>query len=119
MLRTSTKNVAYEVISCLIDQNGRGVLTEIIKWLTTCNQNLLNDNDSILNQLSRKKDVDESEEEPESFIQSNNPGIKGDNASTTSAGSASIGSSGEVRIKIRKNSMEPHSKVKANHSHLL
>lgn len=35
MLRTSTKNVAYEVISCLIDSSGRGVLTEIIKWLTT------------------------------------------------------------------------------------
>jgi len=34
MLRTSTRNVAYEVISCLID-NGRGVLTEIIKFLTT------------------------------------------------------------------------------------
>lgn len=37
MLRTSTKNVAYEVISCLIESNGRGVLTEIIKWLTTSN----------------------------------------------------------------------------------
>ena len=49
MLRTSTKNVAYEVISCLIESNGRGVLTEIIKWLTTSNQNLLNDNESILN----------------------------------------------------------------------
>jgi predicted metal-dependent hydrolase len=49
MLRTSTKNVAYEVISCLIDASGKGVLTEIIKWLTTCNnQNLLNDNESIL-----------------------------------------------------------------------
>lgn len=48
MLRTSTKNVAYEVISCLIDQSGKGVLTEIIKWLTTCNQNFLNDNESIL-----------------------------------------------------------------------
>lgn len=34
MLRTSTRNVAYEVISCLID-NGRGVLTDIIKFLTT------------------------------------------------------------------------------------
>jgi hypothetical protein len=34
MLRTSTKNVAYEIISCLIE-NGRGVLTEIIKFLTT------------------------------------------------------------------------------------
>ena len=68
MLRTSTKNVAYEVISCLIEANGRGVLTEIIKWLTTCNQNLLNDNESILNQLSNKKDFYDSEEEPESFI---------------------------------------------------
>lgn len=48
MLRTSTKNVAYEVISCLIDINAKGVLTEIIKWLTTCNQNLLNDSESIL-----------------------------------------------------------------------
>ena len=69
MLRTSTLFVAYEVISCLIDQNGKGVLTEIIKWLTTSNQNLLNDNESILDQLSRKKDVDESEEETESFVQ--------------------------------------------------
>lgn len=68
MLRTSTKNVAYEVISCLIEANGRGVLTEIIKWLTTCNQNLLNDNESILDQLSRKKDAFDSDEEPESFI---------------------------------------------------
>lgn len=69
MLRTSTKNVAYEVISCLIESNGRGVLTEIIKWLTTCNQNLLNDNESILNQLSRKKDMNDSDEEPESLAQ--------------------------------------------------
>ena len=69
MLRTSTKNVAYEVISCLIESNGRGVLTEIIKWLTTCNQNLLNDNESILNQLSsqHKKEYN-SDEEPESYI---------------------------------------------------
>jgi len=42
----------------------------------------------------------------------------GDNNSTTSIGSGSIGSgnSGDIRIKIRKNSMEPHSKMKANHS---
>ena len=38
MLRTSTRNVAYEVISCLIDANGRGVLTEIIKFLTISNK---------------------------------------------------------------------------------
>lgn len=75
-----------------------------------------------MNQLSRKKDVDESEEEPESFIYapagSGVSKVGGDNNSTTSVGSSSIGSgnSGDVRIKIRKNSMEPHSKMKANHS---
>lgn len=39
----------------------------------------------------------------------------------TSVGSGSMGSgySGDVRIKIRKNSMEPNSKIKANHSHLV
>lgn len=62
--------------------------------------------------------MDESEEEPESFLQNV---IKGDNASSTSVGSSNIGNgnSGEVRIKIRKNSMDPHSKMKANHSHLI
>lgn len=34
MLRTSTKNVAQEVVSCLIGLEGRGVLTAIIKALT-------------------------------------------------------------------------------------
>jgi hypothetical protein len=52
MLHTSTKNVAQEVISCLItvDSNEKnknnegtiklikGVLTDIIKWLTMTNQ---------------------------------------------------------------------------------
>lgn len=33
MLCTSTKNIAQEVVSCLISAEGRGVLTEIIKWL--------------------------------------------------------------------------------------
>ena len=57
--------------------------------------------------------MDESEEEPESFIYA--PAGSGvskaaDNNSTTSVGSSSIGigNSGDVRIKIRKNSMEPH-----------
>lgn len=98
MLRTSTKNVAYEVISCLVDNTGRGVLTEIIKWLTTSNQNLLNNNESILNQLSRKqKDERNSEdEEPESFHV------------VPVAAQRSLVKDGEVRIKIRKNSIEPH-----------
>ena len=76
-----------------------------------------------MNQLSRKKDIDESEEEPESFIYApaGSTGKANDNNSTTSVGSGSIGSgnSGDVRIKIRKNSMEPHSKMKANHSQLI
>jgi len=109
MLRTSTKNVAYEVISCLIDSNGKGVLTEIIKWLTTSDQNLLNDNESILDHLSKRKDAVavESEEEPESYVRG--PVGVGDNMSTNSTGS-----SGSMRIKIRKNSVDPHSKIKAN-----
>ena len=55
MLRTSTRNVAYEVISCLIDQSGRGVLTETIKLLTTGrSNNVLEDNgSSILDGLQR------------------------------------------------------------------
>jgi hypothetical protein len=112
MLRTSTKNVAYEVISCLIESNGRGVLTEIIKWLTTCNQNLLNDNESILNQLSRKKDIYDSDEEPES-IASQEGG-----SSSIKVGHAGINGNQEIRIKIRKNSVDPHSnKVKSSHNY--
>lgn len=48
MLRTSTKNVAHEVVSCLVEPTGRGVLTDIIRWLTTSQQNMLNDHLSIL-----------------------------------------------------------------------
>jgi tubulin polyglutamylase TTLL5 len=33
ILRKTTRNVAHEVISCLIDADGRGILTDIIKWL--------------------------------------------------------------------------------------
>lgn len=51
MLRTSTRNVAYEVISCLID-NGRGVLTEIIKFLTTStNRYFVQEDSSFLDSL--------------------------------------------------------------------
>jgi len=79
---------------------------------------LLNENESILDQLSRKKDVDESEEEPESYVQTH---VKAENASTASFGSASIGSgnSGDVRIKIRKNSMDPHMKIKSTYSQVI
>lgn len=48
MLRTSTKNVAHEVVSCLIEASGRGVLTDIIRWLKTSQSNMLNDHLSIL-----------------------------------------------------------------------
>jgi hypothetical protein len=56
MLRTSTRNVAYEVISCLIDNNGNGVLTEIIKLLTTMNKNFVSETgSSFLDGSLRKK----------------------------------------------------------------
>ena len=57
MLRTSTRNVAYEVISCLIDQTGRGVLTEIIKFLTISNKHIIEveeNGSSILDNLNKK-----------------------------------------------------------------
>jgi hypothetical protein len=69
MLRTSTKNVAYEVISCLIDSNGRGVLTEIIKWLTQNQQNSnMLDGKSILDSYSRKEVIHDTDEDPESYM---------------------------------------------------
>ena len=62
--------------------------------------------------------MDESDEEPESFVYAPTGINKHEKDSSASVGTSSIGSgnSGEVRIKIRKNSMEPHSKMKANHS---
>ena len=57
MLRTSTRNVAYEVISCLIDANGKGVLTEIIKFLTISNKHIIEveeNGSSILDNLNKK-----------------------------------------------------------------
>lgn len=93
MLRTSTKNVAYEVISCLIDSAGRGVLTEIIKWLTMNQQNNQNlDGKSILDSYSSSKPMfRDTEEDPESYVGS-------------SANSNTSQHSTNVRIKIRKNS---------------
>ena len=58
MLRTSTRNVAYEVISCLID-NGRGVLTEIIKFLTTSTNRYFveEDSSSFLDSLQKRQNL--------------------------------------------------------------
>lgn len=104
MLRKSTKNVAHEVVSCLIESSGRGVLTDIIRWLTTSQHNMLNDHLSILDssdigQSSRFKDYGEEEpedyEEVESFY----------NTKST------MNTSG-IRIKVRKSSVDPHSKKK-------
>lgn len=33
MLRVTTKNAAYEVVSCLVEFKSRGVLTSIIEWM--------------------------------------------------------------------------------------
>jgi len=95
MLRTSTRNVAYEVISCLIDANGRGVLTEIIKFLTISNKHIIEveeNGSSILDNLNKKSHshygrhhnyyqnskygnkvarIDENEEDPESYANNN------------------------------------------------
>lgn len=55
MLRTSTRNVAYEVISCLIE-NGKGVLTEIIKFLsTTTNRHFVQEENSFFLDSLQKK----------------------------------------------------------------
>ena len=33
MLKTSTKNVAQDVVACLVETSGKGLLTEILKWM--------------------------------------------------------------------------------------
>jgi len=137
MLRTSTRNVAYEVISCLIDQNGKGVLTEIIKFLTTSNKHIVEENgSSILDSLHKKTNyygryhnhqvgknlsqhvprVDESEEDTESYVSGHaSPPIVKNKGSSMSIGSSSQSNNGDIRIKIRKNSIEPYQMAKATH----
>lgn len=104
MLRTSTKNVAHEVVSCLVEPTGRGVLTDIIRWLTTSQQNMLNDHLSILdssdigqsNRFNNYGDEEpEDSEETDSFYNTK----------------SSINTSG-IRIKVRKSSVDPNSKKK-------
>lgn len=104
MLRTSTKNVAHEVVSCLIEPTGRGVLTEIIRWLTTSQKNMLNDHLSILdsaevNQSTRFNNY--SEEDPED----------GEDTESFYNTKSSINTSG-IRIKVRKSSVDPNSRKK-------
>ena len=63
--------------------------------------------------ITRKREVADSDEEPESFIR---PSTKHANEihSTNSTSSNQT----EIRIKIRKNSMDPYSKLKANQKRL-
>ena len=75
MLRSSTRNVAQEVVSCLIDSAGRGVLTEIIKWLSTSSQQHVENQTSILDNAARKEleytdsaDEEEAADGGESFL---------------------------------------------------
>ena len=144
MLRTSTRNVAYEVISCLIDSSGRGVLTEIIKFLTISNKHIIEveeNGSSVLDNLNKKPHyygrhhnyyqngkyphrvprIDENEEDSESYA-----GVVRVKGSSKKAyhGNQSLSSSipnsnNDVRIKIRKNSIEPHMAVKANHKQIV
>jgi hypothetical protein len=104
MLRTSTKNVAHEVVSCLVEPTGRGVLTEIIRWLSTSQQNILNDHLSILDssEIGQSTRYNNYEEDPE------------DSEGTESFYNtkSSMNTSG-IRIKVRKSSVDPHSKKKS------
>lgn len=40
MLKATTRNVAQEVVNCLMDEENKGLLSEIIKWMS--NDNHLN-----------------------------------------------------------------------------
>lgn len=71
MLRTSTKNVAYEVVSCLIEGSFWGVLTDIIWWLKSSQQNCLNDHLSILDSNNEDGIVNKS-------LNLDNDGAEGD-----------------------------------------
>lgn len=101
MLRTSTKNVAHEVVSCLVEPTGRGVLTEIIRWLSTSQHNILNDHLSILDssEIGQSTRYNNYEEDPEDSE-------GGESFYNTKS---SMNTSG-IRIKVRKSSVDPHSK---------
>ena len=112
------------------------MLTEIIKFLTTSNKHIVEENgSSILDGLHKKTShygryhnnqvgknlsqhvaqVAENEEDTESFVSGHaSPPIVKKKNSSISIGSGQSNQS-DIRIKIRKNSIEPHSLVKANH----
>ena len=101
MLRTSTKNVAHEVVSCLVEPTGRGVLTDIIRWLTTSQHNMLNDHLSILDstETTSNKFNNYGDEEPEDAEETEN--FYNTKTSMNTSG---------IRIKVRKGSIDPNSK---------
>mmetsp|Transcript_14210 Transcript_14210/g.14191 ORF Transcript_14210/g.14191 Transcript_14210/m.14191 type:complete len:483 (-) Transcript_14210:243-1691(-) len=103
MLRKSTKNVAHEVVSCLVESTSRGVLTDIIRWLTTSQQNMLNDHLSILDSsdIMKTSNFQNDEEEPEDS----------EDMESFYNTKSSMNTSG-IRIKVRKSSVDPHSKKK-------
>ncbi len=102
MLRKSTKNVAHEVVSCLVESMSRGVLTDIIRWLTTSQQNMLNDHLSILDSSDLVSKVRRDEEEPEDS----------EDLESMYNTKSSMNTSG-IRIKVRKSSVDPHAKKKS------
>lgn len=120
MLRTSTKNVAHEVVTCLIEQSGRGVLTDIIRWLKTSQQNMLNDHLSILDQ----KFSSNAKPRFTHFDQDGAEGDEGDSENShkekSQTSEKSIPSTkpshnarkSRIRIKVRKSSVEPYSNTK-------
>ena len=124
MLRTSTKNVAHEVVTCLIEQSGRGVLTDIIRWLKTSQQNMLNDHLSILDQKFSSNhnprfsnfDQDGAEGDEDGYEPSNKE--KSSTSETTETKSIPSSKSthnarkSRIRIKVRKSSVEPYSSTK-------
>jgi hypothetical protein len=102
MLRTSTKNVAHEVVSCLVEVTGRGVLTDIIRFLTTSQHNMLNDHLSILDSTDiTTKTNNYGEEDPEDA----------EDSESFYNTKSSMNTSG-IRIKVRKNSIDPYAKKK-------
>ena len=116
MLRTTTKNVAHEVVSCLIEASGRGVLTDIIRWLKNSQQNILNDHLSILDYnfeaprsskgFSSGQDGMEGDEAESGYY---NPPDKTHTISEKRIPHNYKKAQSKIRIKVRKSSVEPHS----------
>lgn len=64
MLKSSTKNVAYDVVSCLIPSSSSGVLYNIVTWLSTLKRTLVSSGHySMLDQKQGNKEVIEDNED--------------------------------------------------------